>query len=250
MNDPIIDLHEWFDKPLGRYLLEWESDKYNKAVTDSFGFHALQIGLPQIDTLSANRMPHRWLLTQIQFPNSKLVSESHSLPFPANSIDLVILPHSLEFSSDPHATLREVDRVLVPEGRVIICGLNPLSLWGLSKFIRQLVRRFGLGNLMIPSGVDFLAYWRIRDWLRLLSFDVVSNEFGCYCLPIQNSNWLKRTKWLDKVGNRLFPIFGGAYFIVGVKKVRGMTLLSPKWRKGKVKSRKTVSVVNNQAKFK
>ncbi|WP_223717365.1 class I SAM-dependent methyltransferase, partial [Escherichia fergusonii] len=55
----------------------------------------------------------------------------HALPFPANSLDLVVLPHALELASDPHETLREVERVLVPEGRVVILGFNPASLWGL-----------------------------------------------------------------------------------------------------------------------
>ena len=37
--------------------------------------------------------------------------------------------------------LREVERVLVPEGRVVIFGLNPMSLWGLRQRRAHLYRR-------------------------------------------------------------------------------------------------------------
>ena len=105
---------------------------------------------------------------------------SRALPFAENSLDLVVLPHSLELNADPHATLREVERVLVPEGRVVICGLNPASLWGLRQRRAHLYRRLGFGELFLPDAGEFIGYWRLRDWLRLLSFEVESGSFGCY----------------------------------------------------------------------
>jgi ubiquinone/menaquinone biosynthesis C-methylase UbiE len=49
---------------------------------------------------------------------SEVRSDLHHLPLAANSIDLVVMPHTLEFAPDPHQMLREVERVLVPEGQV------------------------------------------------------------------------------------------------------------------------------------
>ncbi|MFD2451965.1 hypothetical protein [Ideonella paludis] len=58
--DSIIELGQWLTTPAGQYLLRWEQDRLDHAVADIFGFHALQVGLPEMDGLRANRMPHRW----------------------------------------------------------------------------------------------------------------------------------------------------------------------------------------------
>ena len=125
----------------------------DRLVADIFGFHALQLGLPELDTLQANRMPHKWLALReaapAESPQAKpsLIVDFAALPFEENSLDLVVLPHSLELNTDPHATLREVERVLVPEGKVVICCLNPASLWGLRQRRAHLYRRLGFGEL-------------------------------------------------------------------------------------------------------
>ncbi len=139
---------------------------------DIFGYHALQLGLPELDTLQANRMPHKWLALREPAPADSaqprpaLVTDFAALPFEANSLDLVVLPHSLELNTDPHATLREVERVLVPEGKVVICCLNPASLWGLRQRRAHLYRRLGFGELFLPDAGEFIGYWRLRDWLQ------------------------------------------------------------------------------------
>ena len=175
----IIELARWWQTPPGRYLLAWEQTLLDRLVTDVFGFHALQLGLPQLDSLRANRMPHRWLATDVQFEpdpvplppvdealstlmpmagGSALHCDLDALPFPNQSLDLVVLPHALELARDPHDTLREVERVLVPEGRLIIVGLNPLSLWGLRQRWGHARQGLGLGGrLALPVG------WRVHQ---------------------------------------------------------------------------------------
>ncbi len=237
--------------PPGQYLLAWERTHFDAGVSDIFGYHALQLGMPELDALQANRMPHQWLAldefsTETDLGNPSTASQSASLPpssrrvalmthsaalpFPENSLDLVVLPHTLELSSDPHTTLREVERVLVPEGRVVISGLNPASLWGLRQQRAHLSRRLGFGELFLPDGGEFIGYWRLRDWMRLLSFEVESAHFGCWRPAIQSATWLERFAWMDKAGQRWWPIFGAAYFLVGIKRVRGMRLLEPNWK--------------------
>ena len=61
MNAEIIGLTDWLKTPPGAYLLDWERVRFDEAVSDVFGYHALQLGLPQLDALQANRMPHKWL---------------------------------------------------------------------------------------------------------------------------------------------------------------------------------------------
>ena len=238
MSDQIIGMQQWFETPPGRVLLAWESAAFDNAVGDMFGYHALQMGLPELDALRANRMPHKWLAlsgtdADEGLVKPDLVTDFSALPFEENSLDLVVLPHSLELNLDPHATLREVERVLVPEGKVVICCLNPASLWGLRQRRAHVYRRLGFGELYLPDAGDFIGYWRLRDWLRLLSFEVETSSFGCYRPAFASEKWLERFSWMDAVGERSWPIFGAVYFIVAVKRVRGIKLLGPAWKKSK-----------------
>lgn len=245
MNNQIIGTPAWFATPAGRYLLAWERAQLDLAVADIFGFHAVQLGLGELDALAANRMPHRWLLADVATPGAAIVTDFAALPFPAGSLDLVVLPHSLELASDPHATLREVERVLVPEGRVVICGLNPVSLWGLRQRRAHLYHRLGFGHMFLPEAGEFIGYWRMRDWLRLLGFEVEVARFGCYRPAFSSDKWLQRLQWMDRAGDRWWPIFGAVYFLVAVKRVRGMTLLSPAWKSSRSMANAPVSVANS-----
>ena len=239
----------WLQTAPGRYLLAWEQDRLDHAVTDAFGFHAVQLGLAEMAGLRANRMPHRWVATNslyepqaLSLPTQRdsLIStqpaperislhcEFDALPFPNASIDLLVLPHTLELARDPHHTLREVERVLVPEGRVVIAGFNPASLWGLRQRAGHICHGMGLGRdqgLYLPGGSDFIGYRRLRDWLRLLSFEVESGRFGCWRPPLHSETWLERFAWMDRVADRWWPVLGAVYVVVAVKRVRGMRLV-------------------------
>ena len=248
-DESIIELGSWLHTAPGRYMLAWEQDRLDHAVTDAFGFHALQLGLPELDGLRANRMPHRWvasdslvipealplpppldsmLTTQAAHDPVGLHCEFDALPFPNASIDLVVLPHALELARDPHHTLREVERVLVPEGRIVIAGFNPASLWGLRQRAGRVRRGMGFGReqaLYLPSAGEFIGYWRLRDWLRLLGFEVEAGRFGCWRPPLRTEAWLERFAWMDSAGDRWWPVLGAVYFLVAVKRVRGMRLI-------------------------
>lgn len=261
MSDEIIGLHRWFESPAGRYLLDWEQARYDEAVADLFGYHALQLGMPWLQGLRANRIPHQWLALGGEFhagagpkalplPSPALWAEPVALPFPENSLDLVLLPHTLELSCDPHAALREVARVLVPEGRVVITGLNPVSLWGLRQQRQHLYRRLtgGRGRLFLPDVGEFIGPWRLRDWLRLLNFELDAVQYGCYRPAVRTEPWLQRTAWMDDVGDRLWPILGAAYFMVGIKRVHGMRLLEPSWRSARPRAAAAVPLVRRSGK--
>jgi SAM-dependent methyltransferase len=247
----IIGLAHWLQTPPGRYVLEWEKAQLDEGVSDIFGFHALQLGLPQVDGLRANRMPHRWLaIDALQAAmadgappaeqgaedatpapaarSAALRCDFDALPFASQSLDLVVLPHTLELAGDPHQALREVERVLRPEGRVIIVGFNPTSLWGLRQRIGRMRRglAFGRGrSLFMPDHGELLGYWRLRDWLRLLSFDIEGGRFGRYRPPLASQRWLARFGWMERSGDRWWPVLGAVYFLVAVKRVRGMRLV-------------------------
>jgi SAM-dependent methyltransferase len=247
--ESIVELAAWLRTAPGRYLLQWEQDRFDHEVVDAFGFHALQLGLPELEGLRANRMPHRWvacdslhtpeplplpppsddqITTQPPAEPVSLRCEFDALPFPDASIDLVVLPHALELARDPHHTLREVERVLVPEGRVVIAGFNPASLWGLRQRGGRVIRGLGMArgrSLYLPRAGEFIGYWRLRDWLRLLGFELEGGQFGCWRPPLTSERWLERFAWMDPVGDRWWPVLGSVYFMVAVKRVRGMRLV-------------------------
>ncbi len=242
----IIELGQWLKSPPGHYLVNWEQQQMDRAVADLFGFHALQLGLPQLDGLRTNRMPHRWIGSDsmalpepIELPRVdaslstlsphevlSLHCDFDALPFPSQSLDLVVLPHALELARDPHETLREVERVLVPEGRMVISGFNPASLWGLRQNLGRLRHRLGVGGrLFMPDEGEYIGYWRLRDWLRLLSFEVEIGRFGCWRPPFSRQSWIDGWGWTERAGERWWPVLGAVYFVVAVKRVRGMRLV-------------------------
>lgn len=251
---PIIaTLSDWLETPLGNYVKTWEQERLDALTADIFGLNALQIGLPQIDTLRANRMQHRWRsdsqmpLAQPARPAQPENAEPSSLaachislthdfcdlPFASDSLDLVVLPHVLEFAAEPHQILREVERVLIPEGQVIICGFNPASLWGLRRVTSRLT-----GSHFLPQGGEFISLRRLKDWLKLMSMEINRGHFGCYIPPRVSQGAIRRYAFMEKAGNRWWPSLGGVYILQAVKRVRGMTLI------GLAKSRAKPQVLN------
>ena len=175
-----------------------------------------------------------------------MITDAGALPFPSASLDLVVLPHTLELNADPHSALREVERVLVPEGRVVISGLNPTSLWSMRQGRARLLQRLGRDDFFLPEAGEFIGYWRLRDWLRLLSFEVESGRFGCYRPALTSQKWLSRFEWMDTAGARWWPIFGAVYFLVAVKRVRGVRLLEPAWKLRKAVAAAPAAVANKK----
>ena len=226
-------MQDWFETPAGRYLLAWEQAQFDNAVADIFGYHALQLGLPALATLQANRMSHRWLATTHETPGftTALRTDYAALPFPQASLDLVTLPHALDSHTNPHATLREVARVLLPGGRVVLSGFNPASLWGLHQRREQLCRRLNLSTALLPEGLGFMSYWRMRDWLHLLDFEIEHSCYGAYRPLLTTEAWLRRWRWADAAGARWWPFLGAAYLIVAVKRVHGMRLIGAAWKR-------------------
>lgn len=228
----------WWTGPAGSDVLDWERDCASALLADAFGFHALQLGLPVLDALRANRMPHRWLAVEapdplqdpgIDWPRDDRVHlrcEFDALPFASQSLDLVVLAHTLESARDPHLALREVERVLVPEGRVLIFGFNPLSLWRLKRPWPLAAGRDGAHRTPQPRATgEMIAYRRLRDWLRLLGFEVEGARFGCFRPPLAQRQWLDRFRWMDTAGQRWWPVLGAVYALEAVKRVRGMRLV-------------------------
>lgn len=272
MINRIISFDAWLGSTPGKYLLEWEQLRMDKAVEDLFGYHAIQLGLPELNAFKNSRIPNHWLLenheraalkTELSTQESTMIKpatelKTHlvcafdALPFADQSIDLVVLPHTLNLVNSPHATLREVQRVLVPEGHMVITGFNPTSLWGLKQKRMHFLQRLGMQKTFLPLEPSaMIGYWRLRDWLKLLNLEIIAGHFGCYRPAFKTQKWLERFAWMEHSGDRWWPILGSTFELTVVKRVSGMRLIGQPARKRKrLKAKGTVIATQQMPKEK
>ena len=222
-------LSGWFTTPQGAYVLDWERAQFDSAVDDVFGFRAVQIGLPEVDFLRQNRINFRFSLALE--PGAALAADPLQLPLASQSVDLVVLPHVLEGHDNPHEVLREAERVLMPEGHIVISGFNTISLWR----VRQIFTRRRRADA--PWDARYIGLLRLRDWLRVLGFELNGGMFGCYAPPFSQRLWLDRFAFMEKAGARWWPIAGGIYVVRAIKRVHGMRLVTPAWRQERARRR-------------
>jgi len=240
-------LADWFGTPQGRYVLDWERAQFGRATEDVFGFRAAQVGLPEFDVLHQNRIPFRFSVALES--GACVAADPIQLPFDAQSLDLLALPHALETHTEPHRILREVERVLRPEGQVVISGFNTFSLWRLRQAGWRLRQGFGGRRAPAPWDASFIGLFKLRDWLRLLGLELNGGRFGCYAPPFENHSWLERCQFLEPTGERWWPVAGAVYVVRAVKRVHGMRLVTPDWRRERARRRAlaTVPQRNGQA---
>jgi SAM-dependent methyltransferase len=234
-------LGDWFATPLGQYVLEKERAYLDEATPDIFGYHALQLGLPEVDLLSESRIAHRMKLAPWGQVDAR--AKCHELPIATQSIDLTLLPHVLEFADDPHAVLREVDRVMMPEGRLIIVGFNPWSLWGLRSAA-------GFTRHEPPWNGRFNSLLRVKDWLSLLGYDVNAGRLACYVPPFDGDAWRRRFAFMEPAGDRWWAIGGAVYMLQAIKRVRGMRLITPAWQERAAREKPLAAAAKRQGHIK
>ncbi len=222
-------LSGWLTTAQGAYVLGWELAQFDSAVDDVFGYRAVQIGLPEVDFLRQNRIQFRFTLALE--PGAAVAADPLQMPLESQSVDLLALPHVLEFHDNPHEVLREAERVLRPEGHIVVSGFNTASLWRL----RQLTPFMSKEGA--PWNSHFLSLLRLRDWLRVLGFELNGGKFGCYVPPFSRKIWLERFAFMDKAGARWWPVLGGIYVIRAVKRVAGLRLVTPAWRQERARRR-------------
>ena len=221
-------LRRWYKSSLGRTLLAQESEQLDAVLNTLFGYHAVQVGfLVGNDLLASSRIPHQVVMDPAQGDDLPihLFAYPDALPIQSDTIDMVILPHTLEFERTPHEILREVDRVLIPEGHVVVLGFNPWSMWGLVGWFRKRTKK-----AMPPWCGCFLSLPRIKDWLALLGFDIVHEETFFFRPPVKQVRIMKRLSFLERLGKRYWKGFGGAYVLVARKRVTTLTPIKPRWR--------------------
>jgi SAM-dependent methyltransferase len=218
-----LALRHWYASPPGEALADDLCRYLESVVPQLFGYHAVRIGDlgPERNPLSGSRIIHRVQLDLV--PPSDVLAQPRALPIQTDSLDLVVLTHVLEFCIDPHSVLREVDRTLVPEGHVVVIGFNPLSLLGLRRLVA-----FGRGSA--PWRGRYYTAWRVKDWLKLLGYDVLECVSAGFRPPVRHAGLLRRLRVMETLGARFWPALGGAYVILARKRVATLTPVRRRWR--------------------
>lgn len=220
---------KWFRTPLGQALLRDQRGCAANRVSGLKGARQLQIGVSHDLSLATTSDFSQRIMTTASWrrdlPAGVVVCDPDELPFPSDSIDLVILHHSADFSAYPHQVLREASRVLRGGGHMLIIGFNPASLWG----VRKLVSSHRQG----PWGGRFIMRARLEDWLSLLNFEVKSADSQFYRPPLQSSALLEKLGRQSLPGIRFLPV-GAYYCILATKRVFAPVAKPPVWRRRNV----------------
>lgn len=220
-------LQAWYRTELGRALLATEEGMIGRRLTDCFGYHLLQLGVdPSLVLYRESRVQRAFVAARAgECSHAPFVRcGAEALPFETDSLDVVIVHHVLEFSANPHALLRELHRVTVPHGRILLLGFNPWSLFGLRMTGGQLNRDSIWCNHLLSAP-------RVTDWLQLLGFESDRVDFGFHRPPLQRAaRWFEGVDGRGQAWGRHWPL-GGVYLITAVKQVAKFTPLRPRWAK-------------------
>lgn len=194
-----------------------------------FGYYLLKIGdlSSALNTSSCKAQHH--INIGYNANNTSIKGQADALPIRSLSVDAVLLAHCLEFVSDPHHVVREAHRVLMPDGYLILTGVNPISLVGALSAMPWLQSTF-------PWSGRFFTMSRVKDWLHLVGFEVLSEQrFFCSTMlgskqvkdkPEQNKADAKLQAWLEKY----LAWFGASYLLVVRKRELPLTPIRPKWQ--------------------
>jgi hypothetical protein len=235
---PVIDTR-WVETPKGQGLLDEESLQVGRVLDSIFGDQFLQIGHWGGDSFL------RFVRTQraavlCEWPNNGIASAvvaPGDLAIADDSIDVVLLPHVLETNQDPHSVLREVDRIMRPDGHVVVLGFNPYSVWGATHALSR--RHF-------PAGIrQMISAHRLRDWFRLLNFSVLETSFFFFHSPIlsrpvahhhredpggRESFLSGSVRILRNCGRKIVPL-AGCYVLVARKELFTVTPIRRAWKR-------------------
>lgn len=239
-DNPWFMVRNWYLTELGQALIESEKQCLNHLLEHVFGYNLVQLGcLDNSSLLNDSRTSFQYVIESTMHTvetkgEARFVSRLDELAIPDYSVDAVILPHTLEFEEHPHQILREVDRILVAEGKAIFLGFNPVSLWGFWHKYWELKNRISnkseYWQVPLPSCGRLITQKRLGDWLQLLGFDIdLVNEYF-YRPPLRSSALLKKLEFIEKAGqlSKLLP--AGAYLMVATKRVSTLTPIRQKWK--------------------
>lgn len=220
-------LDQWFHGALGARLHAAESQHLEHILPNYFGYYAAQLGAPTCTQwLQYSPIRHQiWLGSACDHPIGALqvLSDYQHLPFAPNSMDLVVMPHVLEFADSPESILQETAHLLIPNGALIILGFNPISLWGMW---RQWHRK----TAQMPWGGKYQGITRLRGWLKTYGCAIESYSTFYFRPPVNSDALSQKLLFMESFGRMTMPHYGGVFCLVARKQEGCVTPLKARWR--------------------
>jgi len=255
----IESLSAWYKTQSGQATLSKLDEQCAEILSEIFGYYAVETGVlsGEHSLLQQTRIATSFTLIDKAHRNSyafkakervegdqletfsSLISSNEQLPLATDNIDLIVGTHVLELSKDPHQVLREIDRVLVPEGHCILIGYNPFAISGLGNQLRSKISR-DVEPFKLRSAS------RVRDWFSLLGFEVLDVSYMGLRPNIKNKKLFESLSKLEDWSEIAGPLLGKLYIIHAKKQVVAMTPYKKVWRAPAVLSGGKV-VLNNTA---
>ncbi|MAS82837.1 MAG: hypothetical protein CMF45_09125 [Legionellales bacterium] len=217
----------WFSGSLGRMVYAAEIEKLENILQGLFGYHILQYGYSaESNYLAASQIKNKSTLllenTEVDSSITAIYANAEELPIAIDCVDVIVLPHVLEYYKDVHKILREMERILISDGHVVIIGINPLSLWGLWNMFRFCSDEISWRGRLVSIS-------RLKVWLLLLNFEIKELTRFFFLPPLNNHNLLKKLMPLELLGRYCWPIFGGLYVVVAKKRTVPLNPLKIQW---------------------
>jgi SAM-dependent methyltransferase len=223
----ILQMDKWLKEFPGQSILATEKKFLPSLLSEYYGSQVLLIGTPnQHELLRTSIIPNRMLLTPLPTKTLHTIrsieSDLHELPIASGSVDLVILPHILEYLDNPQHLLQEACRIVRPQGHIVICGFNPFSLWGIKKLFTR--------SNDVPWSANFIQSGLIKKWLRLADFKLVRQTATLFRPPTQFQTLFDQLEFLEWLGSKCYAPLGGVYVLVAQAKVIPLTPIKLRWK--------------------
>ncbi|WP_440876879.1 class I SAM-dependent methyltransferase [Thalassotalea sp. PLHSN55] len=213
----------WRKLPNGEVILNEINQQLAPWWPKFFGYHLLKVGALSAD-VDCTLSPIKHQLTVSSFSKkADVIADVDDLPFLEHSVDVCLLSHTFEFSVDPHHVVREANRVLIPNGYLVITGYNPFSLAGLNKVVPYRRKQS-------PWNERFFSPMRVKDWLQLMGYEILTDQRTLHSSLVGKLGQGKLTSYCQNFASNYLPSLGSIYIIVAKKRVLPLTPIKPKWK--------------------
>lgn len=221
---------DWYATELGERLLNHEHEVMERMLDNMVGYYLVQQSPLVHLTLNNHRIRETIKLAptlELGAPDTTVVANMSELPLESDSVDAMVLHHTLDLSANPHKDLYEAARTLLPSGKLIIIGFNPWSFWGLRRCFSKRVKA--------PWAARFIAHRRLEDWLKVAGLTLEHIEFLNFDMPWPSECWRRRTSFIGKSAQALKLPLGSVYVLTVTKQTRRYIPTKPRWKTTKVR---------------
>ncbi|SEL07810.1 Methyltransferase domain-containing protein [Colwellia chukchiensis] len=215
----------WLDIPNGELIVGNINQVLSPWWAKFFGYHLLKIGALS-DAINSEESPIKHQLTlSNKLANADIIADIDDLPLLQHSIDVCVLSHALEFSLDPHHVLREANRVLIPNGYLVITGFNAMSLAGLNQFVPYRRKQ-------APWNERLFSPMRVKDWLHLMGYEIQLDQRFLHSSLVGKVSQGPFSRYWQHIAARFLPSFGSVYAVIAKKRQLPLTPIKAKWQLG------------------